>query len=69
MSSKYSTDYKIKEQIDKYLHQMAIRFANTGKDSTFGEMRDAYRDEDELINEIEKVDPSFAKIIRPYTNE
>jgi len=67
--SKYYTDPSIKMQIDVLLKDMAIAFANTGKDSTFMEMKAAYKTENSLINEIAKIDLVFSKIIRPYKNE
>lgn len=66
---KYNFDPTIKAQIDEKMHQMAVVFANTGKDSTFKEMRQAYIEENRLINEIAKIDLAFSKIIRPYKNE
>ena len=66
---KYGSDAAIKAEIDEKMHQMAVIFANTGKDSTFKEMRQAYREENRLINEIAKIDLAFSKIIRPYKNE
>lgn len=62
----YYTNPSVKAQIDEYLHMMAIEFANTGKDSPFGDMKRAYKKENEWINEIAKIDSEFAKIIRPY---
>jgi hypothetical protein len=62
----YYTNPSVKAQIDEHMHMMAIEFANTGKDSTFGEMKRAYKVENELIDKIAEIDSEFAKIIRPY---
>lgn len=65
----YYNNAKHKEEIDFHLKSMAIIFANTGKDSTFEEMKRAYILENQIINDIGKIDPEFQKIIRPYTDE
>lgn len=65
----YYNNQKDKEQIDVLLFEMASLFANTGKDSAFCDLVNAYKKEDELIDEIKKIDPEFAHSIRPYTNE
>lgn len=65
----YYTNPSVKKQIDEHMHMMAIEFANTGKDSTFGEMKRAYKVENDLIDEIAKIDSEFAKIIRPYNDD
>ena len=69
MKKDYRNDQLTKREIDERLHAMAVIFANTGKDSTFKEMRTAYREEDKLIDEIAKIDLEFSKVIRPYKNE
>lgn len=69
MNQNYRNNEQIKQEVDKHLHKMAVIFANTGKDSTFKEMRNAYLEEDKLINEIAKVDLEFSKVIRPYKDE
>lgn len=63
---KYRTNRAIRRKIDFILHEMAMLFANTGTDSTLAEMREAYRREQELMDEIKGLDPNFEKIIRPY---
>jgi len=55
-----------RSQIDEILHQMAVLFANTGKDSTYEEFKYALRTEQELMDKIKAIDPSFENRIRPY---
>lgn len=62
----YHTNKSKKRKIDNILRQMASLFANVGKDSTFSEHREALRKEQELMDEIKKLDPNFEKRIRPY---
>lgn len=69
MKSKYRTDFRTKEKIDEILKEMASTFANTGKDSTAKEMREAYQKESRLIDKIGKIDKEFEGIIRPYKDE
>lgn len=67
--SGYYTDPNIKNQIDPILHQMAVVFANIGQDSTLKDVKDAYKKEWALMDQIEKIDPEFAKVIRPYNEQ
>ena len=69
MKALYFQDQKIKEQIDEKLHQMAVLFANVGQDSSLKEIKDAYRKEWKIMDEIEEIDPEFGKIIRPYNDK
>ena len=41
----YQTCKLIKNRIDLYLHEMAVLFANLGKDSTAEEVSEAYKRE------------------------
>lgn len=69
MAAKYYTDPKTKEVIDQKLMEMASLFANTGKDSTLKEIKEAYRKEWKLMDEIAEIDPEFGKVIRPYSDK
>lgn len=62
----YHTNKAKKRKIDFLLREMAILFANTGKDSTHEEFRLAYKREQELMDQIKILDPNFEKRIRPY---
>lgn len=60
-------DCKLKrESIDELLLEMAVIFTNLGTDSTLGEIQEAYKKENELIDKIAEIDPEKAKSIRPY---
>lgn len=69
MESKYYTDVKVREAIDVKLMEMASLFANTGQDSTLKDIKDAYRKEWKLMDEIQELDHEFGKIIRPYSDK
>lgn len=69
MESKYYTDVKVREAIDVKLMEMAALFANTGQDSTLKDIKDAYRKEWKLMDEIQELDHEFGKIIRPYSDK
>lgn len=69
MAAKYYTDPAIKDAIDKKLIEMASLFANTGQDSTLKEIKEAYRKEWKLMDEIAEIDPEFGKVIRPYADK
>ena len=69
MKASYFQDQKVKEQIDEKLHEMSILFSNTGQDSTLKEIKDAYKREWKIMDEIEEIDPEFGKIIRPYNDK
>ena len=69
MESKYYTDVKIREAIDRKLMEMASLFANTGQDSTLRDIKDAYRKEWKLMDEIQELDQEFGKMIRPYSDK
>lgn len=69
MESKYYTDVKIREAIDRKLMEMASLFANTGQDSTLRDIKDAYRKEWKLMDEIQELDHEFGKMIRPYSDK
>jgi len=66
---KYYNDSVIKESIDRILSEMASVFAQCGQDSTLKEIKDAYKKEWALMDEIAKIDPEFAKVIRPYNEQ
>lgn len=65
----YYNDPVIKESIDKILAEMASVFAQCGQDSTLKEIKDAYKKEWALMDEIAKIDPEFAKVLRPYNEQ
>lgn len=65
---KYYNDPEAKKQIDILLQRAASVFASEGQDSTFKEIKEAYKEENRIIDEIAKIDPEFAKVIRPYKN-
>ena len=69
MESKYYTDIKIREAIDRKLMEMASLFANTGQDSTLRDIKDAYRKEWKLMDEIQELDHEFGQMIRPYSDK
>lgn len=69
MAAKYYTDQKTREVIDQKLMEMASLFANTGQDSTLKEIKEAYRKEWKLMDEISEIDPDFGKVIRPYADK
>jgi hypothetical protein len=69
MESKYYTDAKTREAIDQKLMEMASLFANTGQDSTLRDIKDAYRKEWKLMDEIQEIDHEFGKMIRPYSDK
>jgi|13_taG_2_1085334.scaffolds.fasta_scaffold07126_11 predicted nucleic acid-binding Zn-ribbon protein len=62
----YFTNRGVKRRIDELQREMASIFANTGRDSTNDEMRQAYRKEQELMDKIKDFDPNYEKLIRPY---
>lgn len=66
--SNYQECKLTKAKIDDLLHQMAMIFQNLGSDSTIGEVQDAYRKENELIDQIAAIDPAKAQSIRPYNS-
>lgn len=66
MATKYHTNPEIASLIDEKLKAMASAFANTGKDSTLKEIKEAYKKEWKLMDEIAQIDSEFCKIIRPY---
>lgn len=66
--SNYQTCKLKREQIDAYLHRMAILFQNLGTDSTLQEIQAAYVEENKLIDKIAELDPEKALSIRPYGN-
>lgn len=66
--SNYQDCKLTKAKIDDLLHRMAILFQNLGSDSTIAEVQDAYRKENELIDQIALIDPAKAQSIRPYNN-
>lgn len=68
-SSGYYTNTEVRNQIDILLKEMAVLFANTGQDSTLKEIKDAYKKEWALMDQIAKIDPEFAKVIRPYNEQ
>ena len=68
-NSGYYSDTKIRSQIDPLLEEMAHIFANTGQDSTLKEIKDAYKKEWLLMDQIAKIDLEFSKTIRPYNEQ
>ena len=62
----YNTNKAIKRKIDYIMFQMASLFANVGKDSTLEEHITALRKEQDMMDELKKLDPNFEKRIRPY---
>jgi len=62
----YFTNKGVKRRIDELLRQMAMLFANTGKDSTHEELKYALRKEQDLMDQIKVLDINFEKRIRPY---
>ena len=64
----YHTCKLIKNRIDLYLYEMAKLFCNLGSDSTIEEYQEAYKKENEYIDEIAKLDPEKARSIRPYAS-
>lgn len=62
----YYKDSSIRIKIDSILFEMAKLFANVGADSTLAEHKQALKREQELMDEIDKIDPEFGKVIRPY---
>lgn len=64
----YQTCKLIKNRIDLHLYEMARLFCNLGSDSTIEEYQEAYRRENEHIDEIAKLDPEKARSIRPYAS-
>lgn len=62
----YFTNKGVKRRIDELLRQMAMLFANTGKDSTHEELKNALRKEQDLMDQIKVLDINFEKRIRPY---
>lgn len=65
----YQTCKLIRNRIDLYLFEMAKLFTNIGIDSTFEEIKNAYKKENEYIDLIAELDPVKAKSIRPYGTE
>jgi hypothetical protein len=66
---RYYNEPEVKIEIDKILYKMASVFANCGQDSTLKEIKEAYRKEWAMMDEIAKIDPEFAKVIRPYNEQ
>lgn len=62
----YYKNDSVRHQIDGILFEMAQLFANTGMDSTLAEHKQALKKEQDLMDEIDKIDPEFGKVIRPY---
>lgn len=60
----YQTCKLIKNRIDLYLHDMAVLFANLGKDSTAEEVSEAYKREAEYIELIAELDPEKGDRLR-----
>jgi hypothetical protein len=58
MEWKYYTNKAIKRKIDHHLHQAAMIFANC--ESTKEARADALKKEQEILQEIYKLDPHFA---------
>ena len=58
-----------KRVTDELLKKAVMLFANTGKDSSEEEMREAYRRERVLMLEIKQLDSELGAILLPYENE
>jgi hypothetical protein len=65
----YYNDNNVRSQIDLLLQEMASLFANTGQDSTLKEIKEAYKKEWLLMDQIAKIDLEFSKMIRPYNEQ
>jgi hypothetical protein len=65
----YYNDNNVRSQIDPLLREMASLFANTGQDSTLKEIKEAYKKEWLLMDQIAKIDLEFSKMIRPYNEQ
>jgi hypothetical protein len=65
----YYNDNNVRSQIDPLLQEMASLFANTGQDSTLKEIKEAYKKEWLLMDQIAKIDLEFSKMIRPYNEQ
>ena len=61
MKSNYYTCKGKKLRIDRILEEAASLFTSSGKDSTLAEINIAKQKEKELINQISKIDKSFAE--------
>tara|TARA_R110000796_G_scaffold119039_3_gene233192 strand:+ start:1242 stop:1445 length:204 start_codon:yes stop_codon:yes gene_type:complete len=61
MKSNYYTCKGKKLRIDNILSEAASLFTSSGKDSTIAEINIAKQKEKELINQISKIDKSFAE--------
>lgn len=68
-SSGYYSDNNVRSQIDPLLEEMASLFANTGQDSTLKEIKEAYKKEWLLMDQIAKIDLEFSRMIRPYNEQ
>jgi hypothetical protein len=68
-SSGYYNDNNVRSQIDPLLEEMASLFANTGQDSTLKEIKEAYKKEWLLMDQIAKIDLEFSRMIRPYNEQ
>lgn len=68
-SAGYYNDNNVRSQIDPLLEEMASLFANTGQDSTFKEIKEAYKKEWLLMDQIAKIDLEFSRMIRPYNEQ
>lgn len=68
-SSGYYSDNNVRSQIDPLLEEMASLFANTGQDSTLREIKEAYKKEWLLMDQIAKIDLEFSRMIRPYNEQ
>lgn len=55
----------LRKKTDKLLSDAASIFANTGKDSTPGEIAEAYAKEKELLLEVKRLDPELGAILLP----
>lgn len=62
----YFTNKAVRRRIDYLMREMAMLFANTGKDSTHEEIKNALRKEQDYMDQIKALDPNFEKRIRPY---
>jgi hypothetical protein len=65
----YYNDNNVRSQIDPLLQEMASLFANTGQDSTLKEIKEAYKKEWLLMDQIAKIDLEFSRMIRPYNEQ
>jgi hypothetical protein len=65
----YYNDNNVRSQIDPLLQEMASLFANTGQDSTLKEIKEAYKKEWLLMDQIAKIYLEFSRMIRPYNEQ